>query len=207
MAIGRKKEDVFFTMFRDFADALVEMGGQFSTIFNDYQMVSRAMADMKIAESECDVRSHEIIQKLNESFITPFDREDICTIANQLDDLADYLEETVSKLVIYDIAELRDEAVEMGNVLTDAVEQIKIMFDNLPDTKKREKVKASVVEINRLENIADSIYRTAISRLFKEEKDPVNIIKWKDIYETLEDTLDACEHLADTVEGVMIKNA
>lgn len=207
MAIGRKKEDVFFTMFRDFADALVEMGGQFSTIFNDYQMVSRAMADMKIAESECDVRLHEIIQKLNESFITPFDREDICTIANQLDDLADYLEETVSKLVIYDIAELRDEAVEMGNVLTDAVGQIKIMFDNLPDTKKREKVKASVVEINRLENIADSIYRTAISRLFKEEKDPVNIIKWKDIYETLEDTLDACEHLADTVEGVIIKNA
>lgn len=207
MAINRKREDELFVMYRGFADALIMMGNQFGSIINDYEKSERAIADMKIAESECDVRLHKITEKVNESFITPFDREDICTIANQLDDLSDYMEETVSKLTIYEIKSMRDDAMELGNVITDALSHVKIIFDNLSDSKQKDIVKKSIIEINRLENIGDAIYRRAINKLFKEDNDAIDIIKWKDIFETLEDTLDACEHLADTVEGVVIKNA
>lgn len=207
MAFGKKKEDVFFILFRDFVETLVAMGDNFSKIINNYHNIERSIADMKMSESECDVKSHKILQELNESFITPFDREDIFAIANQLDDLADYIEDTSSKFMIYDISELRDDAVEMGNIITDAIGQVEILFDNLSNIKKTDKSKQAIVEINHLENIGDAVFRRALTKLFKEEADPIEIIKWKDIYENLEDTLDACEHLADTVEGVMVKNA
>ncbi|MDD7307508.1 MAG: DUF47 family protein [Eubacteriales bacterium] len=207
MAIRSRKESIFFVMFRDFAASLTGMGEDFAAIINDYSNVERTIAAMKMAESECDSKCHDILQELNESFVTPFDREDIFAIANQMDDLADYMEDIASKFTIYEIKALRGDAVEMGNIIADATKQVKILFDELPHPKKNEEAKAAIVEINRLENIGDAVFRRALNKLFKEEKDPVEIIKWKDLYEGLEDALDACEHLADTVKGVMVKNA
>lgn len=207
MNIRKKRENIFFTMFDDFADALVVMGNNFGEIIHNYHNVERMIADLKISETECDTKSHKILNELNESFITPFDREDIYSIVNQLDDIADYLEDTASKLLIYDIKELRDDAVEMGNIITDATAQIEVLFDGLPDFKKLDAARSAAVEINRLENLGDAVFRRALTKLFKEESDPIEVIKWKDIYENMEDTLDACEHLADSVEGVMMKNA
>ena len=206
MAFGRKKEDVFFTMFKDFSNSLVIMGDNFSKVINDYNNVERLIADLKIAESECDVKKHAIMEKLNESFVTPFDREDIICIAGQLDDIADYMEDIANKLLIYDVKALRDDAVEMGNLIVDSIAQVKVIFEGLADSKKSDRTKAAIIEINRLENIADAVFRRAIPKLFKEEN-AIEIIKWKDIYEGLEDAIDACEHLADSVEGVMMKNA
>lgn len=207
MAFGKKKEDAFFVMFRDFADALEHMGELFGSIINNYHNIERAVADLKAAESECDVRSHRILEKLNESFVTPFDREDIFLITGQLDDMADYMEDAASKFIIYNVKELRDDVVEMGNLIVDSAKQVKVLFDLLPDGKKRDEAKAAIIRINHLENLGDAVYRRALTKLFREETDPVEIIRWKDIIEVLEETLDACEHLADTVEGVMTKNA
>lgn len=207
MGIRSKKESIFFVMFKDFAQSLVKMGDDFANIINDYNNVERAIADMRMTENECDSRCHDILQELNESFVTPFDREDIFTIANQMDDIADYIEEVAGKLTIFEIKSLRNDAVEMGNIISDATKQVKILFDEITNPKKAEEAKTAIVEINRLENIGDEVYRRALNKLFKEEKDPVEIIKWKDLYEGLEDALDACEHLADTVRGVMVKNA
>ena len=207
MVFGKKKEDVFFAMFRDFAKAIADMGDQFGSIINSYQNIERAVADMKMAERECDGRSHKILERLNESFVTPFDREDIYSIVGQLDDIADYLEDTSSKFIIYDVKELRQDAVELGNTIVDACHQIESLFDVLPDQKSADKVREGIIMINRLENLGDEIFRRALTKMFHDEKDPIEIIRWKDIYETLENTLDACEHLADTVEGVMMKNA
>ncbi|MDO4834666.1 MAG: DUF47 family protein [Bacillota bacterium] len=207
MAIGRKKEDVFFTMFRDFADTLDKMGSDFGKIINDYNNVERAIADLKITETECDEKSHKILEILNESFITPFDREDIFTIANQLDDLADYIEDTASKFQIYDVDSLKDDAVEMGNLIDDATTQVKALFDTLPDSKKTNDAIKAIIEINRLENLGDAVFRRALGKLFRCCDEPIEVIKWKDLYETMEETLDACEHLADTVRGVVVKNA
>ena len=207
MAFGKKKKDVFFTMFKDFANTLEKMGRDFSGIINDYRNVERAIADMKLTESDCDAKSHKILDVLNGSFVTPFDREDIFTIVNQMDDLADYMEDTASKFQIYCVEELRNDAVEMGNLIVDATKEVKKLFDALPERGKNDSAKAATIEINRLENLGDAVYRRAIGKLFKEEDNPIEVIKWKDIYENLEETLDACEHLADTVRGVMVKNA
>ena len=207
MFLGKKKEDPFFKRFKDFANILDQMGTDFAAIINDYHNVERAIADMKMTESECDLQSHNILDELNASFITPFDREDICMITNQLDDLADYIEDTASKLQIYDVKEVKAEAVEMGNLIDDATTQVKILFDMLPDNKKQHTATDAIIEINRLENLGDAVYRRALGKLFREESDSIEIIKWKDIYENLENTLDASEHLADTVRGVLVKNA
>jgi predicted phosphate transport protein (TIGR00153 family) len=207
MALGKKKEDAFFVMFKDFSKALVVMAEKFGNIINDYCNIERTVADLKMAETECDVKTHNILEKLNESFITPFDREDIFTLTHQLDDIADLLEDIACKFVIFDVSQLRNDAVEMGNIIVDAVKQVQVLFEALPDAKKTDEAKAAVIEINRLENIGDAVFRRALTKLFKEESDAIVVIKWRELYDNLEDTLDGCEHLADTVEGVMMKNA
>lgn len=136
MSIRNRKESIFFVMFKDFAGALTGMGEDFAAIINDYSNVERIIAAMKMAESDCDSKCHDILQELNESFVTPFDREDIFSIANQMDDLADYMEDIASKFTIYEIRNLRSDAVEMGNIISDATKQVKILFDELPNPKR-----------------------------------------------------------------------
>ena len=206
MILERKKENQFLKLFKDFADTLDQMGNDFGSIIRNYENVERSIADMKMTESECDEVSHAILDELNKSFITPFDREDIFTIANQLDDIADYLEDTASKLQIYDVDHIKNDAVEMADLIDDATSKIKVLFDVLPESKKKSKITETIIEINRLENLGDAVFRRALWKLFRDEENPIEIIRWKDIYENLEDTLDACEHLADTVRGVVIKN-
>ncbi|MDO4869841.1 MAG: DUF47 family protein [Bacillota bacterium] len=206
MVLGKKKEDLFFSMFRDFAGSIDEMGTSLNSIISNYHNVERAIADMKMTESECDVKSHAILNELNESFITPFDREDIFNIANQMDDLADYMEDTASKFRIYDVTTIKSDAIEMGNLIDDSTSKVKSLFETLPYSKKNDETFAAIIEINRLENLGDEVFRRAICKLFRNESNPIEIIKWKDIYENLEDTLDACEHLADTVRGILVKN-
>ena len=108
---------------------------------------------------------------------------------------------------MYDIEKLPNDAVEMGNIIVDSVKNIEELFDGLPNSKKSDKAQLAIIEINRLENLGDAVYRRTLTKLFREEKDPITVIKWKDIYRDMEDTLDACEHLADTISGVRFKNA
>lgn len=207
MILKSKREDPFFKLFKTYADTIDQMGAAFATIINHYQNVERAIADLKVTESECDEQSHTILDELNKSFVTPFDREDIFAIANQLDDIADYIEDTASKLQIYDVDHIRDDAKELGNLIDDTTSKVSSLFYVLPDNKKKDEALEVIIEINRLENLGDAVFRRALWKLFREEKDPIELIRWKDIYENLEDTLDACEHLADTVRGVVVKNA
>ncbi|NLD19120.1 MAG: DUF47 domain-containing protein [Clostridiales bacterium] len=207
MKFSKKKEDEFFVMFKDFSTTLVEMADSFKSIIHDYNNVERTIAGLKLSESECDVKSHKVIEQLNKSFITPFDREDIFAIIDQLDDLADFIEDSASKLIMYDIHEIKPDAIEMADIIYDAVDKINTLFNTITDKKKLKESKEAIIEVNRLENLGDAVYRRALTKLFRESQDPMDVIKWKDIYEELEETLDACEHLADTVEGVIMKYA
>ena len=206
MIMKKKKEDPFFKLFKDYAGTIDQMGSDFGAIINHYQNVERAIADLKMTETECDEKSHTILDELNKSFITPFDREDIFAIANQLDDIADYIEDTASKLQIYDINHINSDAMELAKLIDDATSNVSRLFEVLPDNKKKGAALEVIIEINRLENLGDAVFRRALWKLFREEKDPIELIRWKEIYENLEDTLDACEHLADTVRGVVVKN-
>ena len=156
---------------------------------------------------EWHAKKHAIVHELNNSFVTPFDREDIFVIAGQLDDIADFMEEIVSKFVIYGIRELREEAVEMGNIITRMTKLVDALMCAMPESKKNDEARQLVIKISSLEDLGDAAYRRGLSRLFREEKDPVEIIRWKDLFEIIEDGIDAGEHLAETVEGVLTKNA
>lgn len=226
MSFGKKREDEFFLMFQGFSGKLKEMGENLASIMNDNcpekcgtgkagepseSLMERRVAILRDDESECDVKMHDIMEKLNESFITPFDREDICSIASQMDDIADYVEETANILMVYDISAIREDAAVISTVLKDATQQVDKLFGSLTLMKKskesRKETKEAIVEINRLENVGDELFCKALTTLFRDEKDPIQIIKWKDIYECLEGSLDACETLADTIRGVLAKNA
>lgn len=207
MKLTKKKEDEFFIMFKDFSVTLEKMAESYKSILHNYSNAERMIADLKISESECDIKSHDIMEQLNKSFITPFDREDIFAMVNQLDDLADFIEDSASKLVIYDIHSIRQDAIEMVDIIYDAVCSINALFNTITDKKRAKESKEIIIEINRLENLGDAVFRRALTKLFVEDNDAIDVIKWKDIYEELEETLDSCEHLADTVEGVIMKYA
>ena len=212
---GKKKEDEFFTMFREYATAIQQMGEVFGTVLKEYEGADAGseapdadpITRLKEMESECDTKIHTILDKLNASFVTPFDREDIFVMVRQMDDVADFIEDTASKLRIYNVQSMQEDALEMGDILVESTEQIKVLFDLLPDNKKMEETKVAIRRINHLENAGDAVHRRALSRLFREETNAVELVRWKDIYDLLDDTLDACEHLADTVKGVITKNA
>lgn len=205
MAFG-KKEDVFFTLFKDFSAALSVMGADFSAFLKSFPQTD-ATEKMKEYEASCDEKKHAIMRQLNDSFVTPFDREDLFTMAGQLDDLADYMEDIVSKFKIYNIHTMREEALTLGAILTEITGQVNVLFCALPDSKKDHSASEAVVRINGLEDKGDYVYRQALTRLFHEETDTLEILKWREIYKLLEDAIDSGEHLADTVEGILTKNA
>ena len=167
MALGRKKEDVFFTMFKDFSHTLFVMGGQFGDFLKTYPEPADTGERMKQFESDCDSKKHAIIHKLNDSFVTPFDREDIFTIAEQLDDLADFMEDIASKFFIYDVRFMRPEAVELGSIIFDVTEQVERLFLALPDSRKNSSATDAIIKINGLENQGDTLFRQALTRLFR----------------------------------------
>ena len=207
MAIGKKKEDIFFTLFKDFTQTLGTMGDTFQNFLNSFPDSQRSADIMKTLESECDGKKHKIIWELNESFVTPFDREDIFAIASQLDDLADYMEDIVSKFFIYNVHEMRKDAKDLGTIIVEEIALVEKLFLALPDNKLRDTIHECVIGLNNLEDQGDAIFRRSLSILFHEETNPIEIIKWKELIELLEDAIDAGEHLADTVEGILTKNA
>ena len=207
MSLAKKKEDVFFTLFKDYANLLLEMSTEFDRFFEIFPDVGNLPVTMKEYESKGDSKKHTIINELNDSFVTPFDREDIFAMADQLDDLADFMEDIVSKFCAYNLSVIRDDAKELARLISDEVRQTAVLFNALPEFKKNMEVKDAIISINNTEDMGDVIFRNAISKLFHNDTDPVEIIKWKDLYELLEATLDSGENLADTVEGILTKNA
>lgn len=207
MSIGKKKEDIFFTLFKDFSAELSIMGKEFGNICSSFASDKKSADIMKDFESRCDSKKHIIINQLNDSFITPFDREDIFAIAGLLDDIADYIEDIVCKFGLFNVNTIREDALQLVEIIMKITNQISMLFIALPESKKGYEVKEAIISLNDLEDQGDIIYRNSLARLFREESDPIEIIKWKEIYELLEDTIDAGEHLADTVEGIMSKNA
>ena len=207
MAGRKNKEDIFFTLFKDFASELSIMGKEFESIITHYAADGKGAEIMKDFESQCDSKKHIIIDQLNDSFVTPFDREDIFTVAGQLDDIADYMEDIACKLGLYNVNVLREETHAFAAIIVKMTGQIRDLFLALPDKKRRFEVKEAIISLNALEDQGDAVFRDALARLFREEKDAVEVIKWKDLYELMEDTIDSGEHLADTVEGILAKYA
>ncbi len=160
--------------------------------------------EIKEVEHKCDFLTHEIIQRLHRTFVTPLDREDIHSLARSLDDVMDAIDATAAIVRLYQITVVRTEARELARIIMGSADQI---VKALKALERRRGVAEPAVEINRLENEADRMHQIAVRRLFEEERDPVQIMKWKEILDFLEDATDRCEDVANVLEGVVVKHA
>ena len=198
------KEEQYFTFFSqmtsfiyDAAHALVEMLNEKG---GDY---AEHLKRIKSIEHQCDDLTHSISTRLNKSFITPFDREDIYLLSGALDDIVDLIDDAARAMVMYDVHESTAHARNFAGVIERMAVQLHEVVSML---SKPNGISPRLVELHRLENEGDEIYHRAIAELFRNETDPLNVIKWKDIYEKLEATVDRCENVANIIESVIIKH-
>jgi uncharacterized protein len=159
---------------------------------------------IKEIEHKCDFIAHEIIQRLHRTFVTPLDREDIHTLARSLDDVMDAIDASATIVRLYSIDRVRPDARELARIIKASALQMVLALKAL---ERRTGVAEPAVEINRLENEADRVHQSAVRLLFQEERDPIVIMKWKEILDFLEDATDRCEDVANVVEGVVVKHA
>ncbi len=160
--------------------------------------------EIKEVEHKCDYITHEVIQRLHRTFVTPLDREDIHTLARTLDDVMDAIDASAAVVRLYQIEVVRPDARELARLVTMSSEQVVTAMKAL---QRSTGVSEPVVEINRLENEADRVHQNAVRRLFEEERDPIVVIKWKEILDFLEVATDRCEDVANVLEGVVVKHA
>jgi len=162
---------------------------------------------VKQIEHECDEITHAVVEGLHKTFITPIDRNDIYRLITKMDDIMDYVEAAADRLALYEIGTMTKEVGDLARCLVSSAEHVLGAVSSIRDLGKPNGILQHCIEINRLENVADGILRSALARLFREEKDPIAVIKWKEIYETLESATDRCEDVANIVEGVVLENS
>jgi uncharacterized protein len=158
-------------------------------------------------EQACDRITHAVVEQLHKTFITPLDRNDIYRLITKMDDVMDYVEATAERIALYDIKDMPKEASDLAMVLLTSAERVLEAVTGLRNLKRSELILEKCIEINRLENEADALLRGALARLFREEQNPITIMKWKEIYELLETATDRCEDVANIIEGVVLENS
>ncbi len=203
----KKKEDIFFQLFIESAGKIVQAGEAFQDLVHNYVDVNDKVANLKVYETECDMQTHKILKALNGAFITPFDREDIYNIAKNMDDIVDCLEEVANRFIVFDVRQMKSEAITIADLIMQSIRELEVIFKHFSELKKNAIIMDQVIEVNRLENEGDILFRKALQGLFRNEKDPIELIKWKHLYEQLEASLDACENVANMVEGAVMKYA
>jgi predicted phosphate transport protein (TIGR00153 family) len=194
----------FFDLFEEAGGNILRAAALLEEMLRDFPERNELARDILICEQDGDRITHDIIQRLNHTFVTPIDREDIYELASALDDVVDYTEEVADYLGLYKIEAPMEQAQELARVLHQSARQI---ADAMPRLRGFKDITHFTVEINRLENDGDRITREAIASLFDNGIDPMVVIRWKDIFERLEEAIDATEHVANILEGVVIKNS
>ncbi len=194
----------FFDLFEEAGGNIVRAAGLLEQMLADYPDRSELARDILICEQEGDRITHDIIRRLNETFVTPIDREDIHSLASALDDVVDFIEEVADYMGLYKIEAPMEQAQRQTQILHQAARQIAAA---VPRLRGFEDISHYTVEINRLENDGDRVTREAMGALFDNGIDPMVVIRWKDIYERLESAIDATEQVANILESVVIKNS
>ena len=194
----------FFDLFEEAGGNIQRAVGLLEELLAEYPERNELAREILICEQDGDRITHDIIQRLNQTFVTPIDREDIYELASALDDVVDYTEEVADYLGLYKIEAPMTQAQDLARVLHAAGRQI---AEAMPRLRGFKDITHYTVEINRLENDGDRIVREAIASLFDNGIDPMVVIRWKDIFERLEEAIDATEHVANILEGIVIKNS
>ncbi|MEJ2695325.1 MAG: DUF47 family protein [Candidatus Sulfobium sp.] len=200
------KEIDFFEIFDRASLNLTKAAALLVSLMENFDNIESRVKEIYEVEQDGDILTHEIMKKLNKTFITPIDREDLHALASRLDDVLDLIWGAVDRLLVFKVKESTKEAISMSKDLLATAEVIHKAIHKLKE-KNYSHVQEYCIEINRLENRVDRDFRDALGRLFDEVRDPVLIIKWKEIYEHLENASDKCEDVANVLEAIVLKYA
>jgi uncharacterized protein Yka (UPF0111/DUF47 family) len=198
------RDRVYFELFEEAGQNILQASDLLDRLLSNYPDSKALARDILVCEQEGDRITHDIIDRLNHTFVTPIDREDILALASALDDIVDYTEEVADYLGLYKIEAPMDQAIKLARILHAASRQI---AEAMPRLRGFRDISHHTVEINRLENEGDRITREAVASLFDGGIDPMVVIRWKDLFERLEAAIDATEHVANILEGIVIKNS
>ena len=207
------REGNFFEMFNQHADRIVEAARAFSHLvanYSDVHLREQYNRDVDNAERAADRITHEVNKALHKTFITPIDREQIHSLINTMDDVADLIQDSAETMALYDVRHMTDEIKRLTDLSVKCCERVKdavYMLEKINDPKVAEAALKTCEEIDRLESDADRVMRSAMSKLFREEPDVREVIKLKAIYELLETITDKCEDVANLIEGVVLENS
>jgi uncharacterized protein len=197
------KEREFFDLFEEAGANIVRASELLERMLDRWPDHGELSRDIVVCEQEGDRITHDIIQRLNSTFVTPIDREDIYALASSLDDIVDFVEEVSDFMGLYRIEAPMEQAQHLAQILHESSRQL---AQAIPRLRTFKDIKHFTIEVNRLENEGDRVVREALASLFERGIDPMMVIRWKDIYERLEDGIDATEKAANILEGIVIKN-
>ena len=197
------KEREFFDLFEEAGANIVRAAGLLERMLDEWPDHGALGREVVICEQEGDRITHDIVQRLNKTFVTPIDREDIHSLARALDDIMDAIDDAAALFPLYHIVTVRSGARELTHILSESADQVRLAVEAL---EKKHGVLQHAVEINRLENEADRAHHRAVAQLFDEESDPILVMKWKEILDLLEDATDRCEDVANLLENVVVKH-
>jgi uncharacterized protein len=201
------REESFFDDFERHAQKTVEGCRAFVDLAQGKVTPGEASPRIKAIESDCDHITHHVVERLHKVFITPLDRNDIFRLISKMDDVMDFVEAAAQRVALYGVNADNKELYDLARTLQAGSERISEAVVGMRNLKHPELILEKCVEINRLENEADVQLRGAIAKLFKEETNPIEVIKWKEIYELLETATDRCEDVANIIEGVVLENS
>jgi predicted phosphate transport protein (TIGR00153 family) len=191
-------------MFDQLADRLTKSAALLQELFSKPTEIARLMAEIKTVEHEADMLTHEIIVRIDRSFVTPIDREDIHRLANVLDNCIDLIDGTARRVEMFNVSESRGPARELCRVLLEAAKEIE---EAVTQIKKPQLVSEQATRIKLLEEEGDALYHDAVGALFRTVTDPIELIKCKELYDTLERALDECEDVGNVLESISLKNS
>jgi len=201
------KEKKFFAFFEQSTQNAVKIAHQFKDMVYIWENLKERLGIINDLEHQGDAITHQIFEQLHRSVITPFDREDIALLAHSLDDITDFIHAAADAMVLYKIERPTNRAKEMVDIVLQAVSEVERAVSQIHDRIGRKELLNRCVEINRLENMGDSIFRSAMAELFDDAADLAGLIKWREIYTHMESVIDRCEDIANILEGVAIKYA
>lgn len=200
------KEPLFFDLFEKHADLILQAAKLFQQSISNWTVEPNRINPIKVLEHQADEITHQCIEELRKSFITPLQQDDIFSLISKMDDIIDEIHESFEDCLIYKITSFTPDAVELVGLLVEAVENIVAIVSKLRDRKKEAQVlRSAIKQIHALENKADEVLRKALAKLFEEELDIRLLIKWKEIYEELESAIDFCEDVSNIVEGIILE--
>ena len=201
------REDDFFGLFEQHAALAVQGAREMQRLVQGGQNARVLAARIKEIEHECDVITHACVERLHKTFITPFDRDDIHRLITRMDDVMDYVEEAAVSVMLYELVDMTRPAQELADVLVRSTEAVAVAVGGLKNVKQSDAILKACIEVNRLENEGDEILRNALAGLFREARDPLLVLKWKAVYEALENATDRCEDVANVIEGVVLEHS